>query len=527
MGLFSKIFGKDDQSKESEMPPASGQSSAREDRILQADATDWFQKGEKYLEQENYDNSIAAYTSAISMKPDYVEAYFKRGQTYYIRQEIGKALSDLEYALSLNPKHTGSLLVRGLIYVNEQDYDKIIDSFSRLITAAPNSDLCVIAYPQRGFAYRQKEQFDKAISDFNKALSFNSNDEIVYFERGLAYATKKDFQSAINDFSKAISLKPDYPEVYRMRGLTYIEMQKFESGLRDLKTACDLGDEEASVIFKELNQSDVNYVGEVDDSSVSTIVPINGPSNYCFKLEELDSVKLTDWPPHGAEIESRVVMELSRHWPDLSSKVVWVSYPIFSYCLGWAEERDGLIRGQYFLFPMTSAKYQGQALAQVMCEINIGAPPGEFKAWVDALRENELDEHNRRELKDAIENHNIKETLVKLVGRKCSFVDRNFEIKNSSDMELIDVKGAYIFIKHTSGNVIKQPVWEIDSIRDNSSCLACGSNCESYHCEICNRYWCISISCPNADSVKYKGGQYVQITDFSICQKCGRKGKAR
>lgn len=107
-------------------------------------AKEWFEKGEEYFASQEYDKAIESYTSAISLDPNYLEAYFKRGQTYYIKQEITQALADLDKAISIDNKHTGSLLVRGLLYVGEKQYDKIVESFSQLLAVNPGNDLCEI-----------------------------------------------------------------------------------------------------------------------------------------------------------------------------------------------------------------------------------------------------------------------------------------------------------------------------------------------------------------------------------------------
>lgn len=60
-----------------------------------------------------------------------------------------------------------------------------------------------------------------------------------------------------------------------------------------------------------------------------------------------------------------------------------------------------------------------------------------------------------------------------------------------------------------------------------SQCPACGSNEKGYYCANCNQYWCLSLRCPNCKPFIMKYGRYEEVNDFSICQKCGRKGKER
>ncbi len=57
---------------------------------------------------------------------------------------------------------------------------------------------------------------------------------------------------------------------------------------------------------------------------------------------------------------------------------------------------------RYFLFPVKKPAHQGHAVAQVICQTKLGAQAGNFKVWVDALRENELSYENIQHIKLAL-----------------------------------------------------------------------------------------------------------------------------
>ncbi len=62
------------------------------------------------------------------------------------------------------------------------------------------------AYNNRGNAYFEKGQHDKAISDHNKALEINPRDAEVYYNRGIAYTLKGKYDKAWEDVHKAQDL---------------------------------------------------------------------------------------------------------------------------------------------------------------------------------------------------------------------------------------------------------------------------------------------------------------------------------
>ena len=63
-----------------------------------------------------------------------------------------------------------------------------------------------MAYFNRGLIYANKEDFDHAISDWDKAIQLDPNFSAVYYNRGIAYANRGETQNAIADFKKVLEL---------------------------------------------------------------------------------------------------------------------------------------------------------------------------------------------------------------------------------------------------------------------------------------------------------------------------------
>ena len=53
------------------------------------------------------------------------------------------------------------------------------------------------AFTGRGVTYQAKGDYDRAITDFDKAIALNPNDVLAYSSRGVSYGHKDDFVRAI------------------------------------------------------------------------------------------------------------------------------------------------------------------------------------------------------------------------------------------------------------------------------------------------------------------------------------------
>jgi tetratricopeptide (TPR) repeat protein len=99
---------------------------------------------------------------------------------------------------------------RGLAYHELKQHEKAIEDYNKAIELNPKY---AVAYNNRGFAYHELKQYEKAIEDFSKAIEHNPKDAEAYNNRGVAYGGLKEHESAIEDYNKAIELNPKYAVV--------------------------------------------------------------------------------------------------------------------------------------------------------------------------------------------------------------------------------------------------------------------------------------------------------------------------
>jgi tetratricopeptide (TPR) repeat protein len=77
------------------------------------------------------------------------------------------------------------------------------------------------AFSSRGLAYVLKDQYDRAIEDFDQAIRLNPNYALAFVNRGGAYSAKGQYDRAIEDFDQAIRLNPNYALAFNSRGHAY------------------------------------------------------------------------------------------------------------------------------------------------------------------------------------------------------------------------------------------------------------------------------------------------------------------
>jgi tetratricopeptide (TPR) repeat protein len=102
------------------------------------------------------------------------------------------------------------------------DLDRAIKHFTAAIDSGKLSkENLAIAYNNRGSAYDDKKQTDKAIADYTRAIAANPNYDAAYYNRSYAHERKGKVKEALQDMEKAVQLEPDDSD-FQQR-LTYLK----------------------------------------------------------------------------------------------------------------------------------------------------------------------------------------------------------------------------------------------------------------------------------------------------------------
>jgi tetratricopeptide (TPR) repeat protein len=107
---------------------------------------------------------------------------------------------------------------RGVAYDNKGEYDRAVRDYDESVRFDPTS---ASGHRFRGNAYKLKNDYDHAIAEYNEAISLAPNDALAVNNRGVAYYEMKDHERAVADYSEAIRLDPAYTAAFYGRGLAY------------------------------------------------------------------------------------------------------------------------------------------------------------------------------------------------------------------------------------------------------------------------------------------------------------------
>jgi tetratricopeptide (TPR) repeat protein len=107
----------------------------------------------------------------------------------------------------------------------------------------------VFAFVNRGAAYYEKSQYDRAIEDFDPAVKLNPKYAIAFNDRCAAYHDKGELDRAIQAYDQAIKFDPKYTDAFFNRGNTYLDKGQYDRAIQDYDQAIKLNQNHAGAFY--------------------------------------------------------------------------------------------------------------------------------------------------------------------------------------------------------------------------------------------------------------------------------------
>ena len=98
----------------------------------------------------------------------------------------------------------------------------------------------------------QLGQFDKSISDYDKAIGLYSYDTLSYLNRGISKFNAKMYPQALDDFRKFLSMSPNNAQAYYNASVAHKNLNQFSEALQSVQLAQKLGQQISPDYIKEL-----------------------------------------------------------------------------------------------------------------------------------------------------------------------------------------------------------------------------------------------------------------------------------
>lgn len=213
------------------------------------------------LAKEEAHKAVSEATESIKLRADYATAYMIRASAYsFVIDEFDLALKDFDKTISLKPNYAQAYSNRAAVYFKQKNYDKAISDYTKAIELKRFPRY----FERRGDVYADKEEYERAIDDYSEAIKIYPKYRIAYRGRAFAYYKLKEYENAIQNYTKTIELNPKDATAFNGRGNAYADSGDFYNAIEDYTSAININPKFG---YAYLNRAKVYYaIGRYDEA---------------------------------------------------------------------------------------------------------------------------------------------------------------------------------------------------------------------------------------------------------------------
>lgn len=146
-------------------------------------------------------------------KADATNKKIQLGEKHLAKSEFHAATFEFGQALKVDEQNLSAHFGKGKAHIALGEKDKAKEHFSEM---AQNRELYteehMHIFNELGITLRRNGMFAEAVSNYQKALDIDTNDQVLYFNMARAYKEWGNSSEALKSIQKAIKIDPEFAE---------------------------------------------------------------------------------------------------------------------------------------------------------------------------------------------------------------------------------------------------------------------------------------------------------------------------
>jgi tetratricopeptide (TPR) repeat protein len=119
---------------------------------------------------------------------------------------------------------------RGNAYDDKGQYDRALEDYNQALTIKPDD---AATFNSRGTTHSAMGHYDLAIRDYDQAIKLNPASVMAFNNRCFAKALAGQGEQALADCNESLRIKPKNPGALASRGFVYLKLKRYEAAMVD------------------------------------------------------------------------------------------------------------------------------------------------------------------------------------------------------------------------------------------------------------------------------------------------------
>jgi tetratricopeptide (TPR) repeat protein len=158
------------------------------------------------LKQANFKPALGAFSKAVDLNPDLLDAQIELGRMLFLSRARDKAMAKAELVLAKEPDNPKALVLKGSVFLIDQNADAVVEIMEGLIAADYKKPE---VYMLLAAAHALNKDTNKADAAYNDGIAANPDAVNLYLAQAKFYRDTQRIEDAAALMVKVIELSPD------------------------------------------------------------------------------------------------------------------------------------------------------------------------------------------------------------------------------------------------------------------------------------------------------------------------------
>jgi tetratricopeptide (TPR) repeat protein len=190
-----------------------------------------------YLENKEYDKTIATCRVALTINPDNIETENLLGVAFRRMGRTEEAIEKYRDILKQRPRHSRVYYNLGIAYSKRGESEAALAAYQKACELKPNF---AEAHNNLGDIYLRLNRVEDAERELHKAISLYDGYALALSNLAEVMCRKKDYPSALAEAERAVALNPEIPDPYNIIGNIHHQQGRNEEAVKDYFKALSL-----------------------------------------------------------------------------------------------------------------------------------------------------------------------------------------------------------------------------------------------------------------------------------------------
>lgn len=196
---------------------------------------------DRYVASGDIIRALTTLEDFLVRQPDNIDIQEKKISILIENERSKDAYRDIEEYIRMYNNHPEYYYLRALLHLQKEKYNKAIEDFDRALQLDMPEESVYKVYLNRGMAHFYLQDFDLAESDFDEALAANSKSAAAYHGKGMVKYELREYDEAALQFEKALKIESENPITHFNLAMTYFRLEEMENACYHFNKSCTLG----------------------------------------------------------------------------------------------------------------------------------------------------------------------------------------------------------------------------------------------------------------------------------------------